>query len=80
MAGAHRLASATRPAADLLAELAAERAAVGGALSGPISDKLRAMESVGIVGAQLVYHEDDNPGVVVAPRRRWWMRWTRASA
>jgi hypothetical protein len=80
MAGAHRLASATRPAAELLAELAAERAAVGAALPGPISDKLRAMESVGIVGAQLVYHEDDNPGMARPAARRPWWRWRRVSA
>lgn len=79
--GAHRAGQATRPAAELLAELAAERSSVGIALPGPISDKLRAMEADGQVGARLVYHEDDNPGMVrPAAPRPWWGRWRRAQA
>jgi hypothetical protein len=78
MAGAHRAGVATMPAAQLLAALDAERHSAGIALPGPISEKLRAMEADGIVGAQLVYHEDDNPRDEVARPARWWGRWRRA--
>lgn len=89
--GAHRIGVATRPAAEIFADLGAERVAqhkamlpAGYPLPGPISDKLRELEAAGVVGAQIIYHEDDVavPGdrVATPARSPWFRRFRRGKA
>lgn len=89
--GAHRLGVATRPAADIFADLAGERVAqhkamlpIGVALEGPISDRLRTLEKAGVVGAKIIYHEDDmevpGDGGAAPARSPWFRRFRRGKA